>query len=120
MSRDDHVDSFGDGIDAKRLEIMEDVDSSRCDPHETRRRHSLALSHRAHVAPNCRDRRDPTKRDQHFRPSDVAAVNDVVDACQMPFRFRPQQTVGIEMIPILSVFMRWSALATAYFFASRQ
>jgi hypothetical protein len=28
--------------------------------------------------------------------------------------------VGIEMIPILSVFMSWSALATSYFFASRQ
>ena len=41
-----------------------------------------------------------------FGTSDVAAMNDVIDASQATLRLRPEQPVRSEMIPILKVIGR--------------
>ena len=96
VSGDDHVDVLGHGIDAKRLEIVENVNGLPCEPHEL----GVGIVSRpvtgVHVSSDRRDRRDPPKRCEHIGRADVPAMNDVIDAGETVFRLRPQQTVRVR------------------------
>jgi hypothetical protein len=85
VSGDDHVYALGDGIDAERLEIVENVDGSLSEPDELGIGVTSRPFARIDIASDRRDRRCPPKSCEDIGPADVPGVNDVVDAREMLF-----------------------------------
>jgi hypothetical protein len=48
------------------------------------------------VSPDGGDGRNPAKSVQHFRPSDITAMDDVRYASEAPHCLRPQQAVSVR------------------------
>ena len=96
MAGDDDVYTALNGVDWQRLEIVQYEDRPARKLYELGVRVSAGPIAVVDVPPDRSDRRDPTQRRDDAGLTNVAAMDDVVDASQRTRRFRPQQAVRIR------------------------
>ena len=95
MTGHDDVDAARDRIDLQSLQIVQNVDRF------SRKSHDLGFGVCGspvvdiHISSDRGNRGDPAQRVYNFGTSDVAAMNDVIDAGQATLRLRPEQPVRV-------------------------
>lgn len=84
-----------DGTDLQGLEIVHDEDGPVGESHEFGVGIFVSPVARIRVPLDRGNRRDPAKDDDDVTTPDIAAMNDVINAGQTAFGFRPQEAVRV-------------------------
>ena len=95
MTGHDDLDAARDWIDLQSLQIVQNVDRFSRKSHELGFRVCNSPVVDIHVSSDRGNRGDATQRVYNFGTSDVAAMNDVIDASQATLRLRPEQPVRV-------------------------
>jgi hypothetical protein len=96
MAGNDDVDTERDRIDPQGLEVVNDEDGSASEMYEFGFAIFTNPVATIRVSSDRGHRRDPAKGGNDIGTSDIAAMNDVIHASEMIFRFGPQQPVRIR------------------------
>ena len=103
MTGHDDVDAARDRIDLESLQIVQNVDRFSRKSHDLGFRVCNSPVVDIHISSDRGNRGDATQRVYNFGTSDVAAVNDVIDASQARSACGLSSLCVSEMIPILKV-----------------
>ena len=95
MAGHDHVDPVRGRIGPQVLEIVNDEDRPAGETDRLGFEIFLGPAGRIDVSPDRSHGCDPTQRRDDIGRADVTAVDDMIDASQASFRFRPQKSVSI-------------------------
>ena len=79
MAGNDHIDT-GANIDVQRLQVVQNVDRLSREPHDFRLGVFACPNTSVDISSDGGDGRDPAKRIDDFGPTDIAGMNDVIDA----------------------------------------
>src|SRR6202012_4407670 len=95
MTGHDDVDAARNRIDLQSLQIVQNVDRFSRKSHDLVLRVCNSPVVDIHVSSDRGNRGDATQRVDNFGTSDVAAMDDVIDASQATLRLRPEQPVRV-------------------------
>jgi len=95
MTGHDDVDAARDRIDLQSLQIVQNVDRFSRKSHDLGFRVCNSPVVDINISSDRGNRGDATQRVYNFGTSDVAAMNDVIDASQATLRLRPEQPMRV-------------------------
>jgi hypothetical protein len=110
MTGHDDVDAARDRIDLQSLQIVQNVNRFSRKSHDLRLWVCNSPVVDIHVSSDSGNRGDAAQRIYDFWTSDVAAVNDVINASQPTLRLWPQQPMRVGDDPNSEDHGRWRPL----------